>query len=282
MPTQPTLWLAEQAQQQRHLLLIIDSVSAPDAIKSLFKFGPIREYVRLFQGTEFEDLLEHSPWLVRIDSDSMQTVTHLLQSPERHWGWIASAQLLDLNEIAQHWRERMVFSEGNQRWFYRFQDNQIISQHLGALTPQQMPLLLGPLEGALCWNGEQWQSFENPKPAVYPFPFSTPWLKIPEPSEAADESERCGLVAWLWEQHGEATQRLAEVQPLHPWLQQQLQRAREWNWDTPEQKYFLLEHQLDPALVNHSGWEPRTNETPAMHFARCQRELPASSKGHGV
>jgi len=282
MPTQPAQWLAEQEQLQRRLLLIIDSVSAPDVVSTLFKLAPIHDYVRLFQGTEFEDLLEQSPWLIRIDSNWTQAITHLLQSPQRHWGWIASAQHLDLNEIAQHWRERMAFSEDNQRWFYRFQDNRIIAQHLGALNPQQISVLVGPLSAVLCWSGEQWKSFDNAAPAVYPAPFATPWLDIPEPSEAADESERSGLIAWLWEQHGEATQRLAEVQPLQPWLQQQLQRAHEWNWDTPEQKYFLLEHQLDPARANHPAWEPRINETPAMHFARCQRELLASNKGPGV
>lgn len=170
MPTHPMQWLAAQEQQHRQLLLIIDTVAAPDAIATLFKLAPIRDYIRLFQGTEFEDLLEQSPWLVCIEKTSMHALTTLLQDTDSNWGWVASAQQVDLNEVAQHWRERMVFDANGQRWFYRFQDNRIITQHLGALSPQQIPWLLGPLAGALCWDGQQWRSFENLQPAIYPPP----------------------------------------------------------------------------------------------------------------
>jgi len=273
MTIRPMHWLEQQTGQQRELLLIIDTVAAPEVIAALFRLTPLRGYVRLFQGTEFEDLLEQSPWLIRIESSSMKAATHLLQNPALNWGWIASAAKLDLNKIAQHWRERMVFTADEQRWFYRFQDNRIISQHLKALTPAQIPLLLGPLCHALCWNGEQWQSFENEHPASYPAPFPTPWLEVPDPAEVAEEIERRALTAWLWEQHGEATQVLAETQPLEPWLALQLQRARDWLWHTCEQKYFLLTHQLNPTLAEQPAWDPRADETPEQHFARCQREF---------
>lgn len=273
MTTQPTHWLDQQTQQQRQLLLNIDTVSAPDVIATLFTLAPIRDYIRLFHATEFEDLLEQSPWLIRLESSSMKAATHLLQNPTLNWGWIASAVNLDLNQVARHWRDRMVFSHDDQRWFYRFQDNQIIAQHLSALSPAQTPLLLGPLTSALCWNGEQWQSFENEHPRLHPAPFATPWLEVPSPVEVAAELERRALNAWLWEENGEATQRLAEAQPLEPWLTQQLQRARDWNWESLEQKYFLLERQLNPALAEHPAWQHRANETPEQHFARCKREL---------
>jgi hypothetical protein len=279
MTIHPTHWLEQQTLQQRQLLLIIDTVSAPDVIATLFKLAPIRDYIRLFQGTEFEDLLEHSPWLIRVESSSLKAATHLLQHPELNWGWAASAANLDLNEVAQHWRERMVFRENDQRWFYRFQDNRVIAQHLSALSQAEIPLLLGPLCDALCWNGEHWQRFESEQPALYPEPFATPWLQVPLPAEVADNIERSALIAWLWGQHGDATQMIAETQPLEPWLTRQTQRARDWNWHAPEQMFFLLEHQLDPNLVEHSAWEPRTHETPQEHYARCTRELFALKNG---
>lgn len=273
MTIQPAHWLDQQTQQQRQLLLIIDTVSAPEAIATLFGLAPIRDYIRLFHTTEFEDLLEQSPWLIRIDNASMPAARHLLQNPALNWGWIASAVDLDLNQLARHWRERMVFSEGEQRWFYRFQDNRIIAQHLSALSPAQIPFLLGPLSHALCWSGQHWQSFENPQPGEHPAPFATPWLEIPSPVEVAADIERRALRAWLWEENGEATQRLAEVQPLEPWLAQQIQRADEWNWAGPEQKYFLLEQQLDPTRAEHPAWQPLKDETPEQHFERCKREI---------
>jgi len=276
----PQHWLNECQTLKHQLLLVIDTVAAPEVIAKLFQLAPIREYVRLFQGTEFESLLEQSPWLVRIDETSAPAVKHLLQCPERNWGWITSGAHLDLNEVAQHWRERMVKNKDGRRWFYRFQDNQVLARHLIALTAQQIPLLLGPLSRVLAWDGKQWLAFENEIPALIPAPFATPWLDIPEPLEIANVIELRALHAWLWEQNGEATQKLAETRPVRPWLEQQFQRAGAWGWDTGDQKCFLLEHQLNPSLAEHPAWEPRANETPEQHFARCQRELPAASKGH--
>ncbi|WP_341523339.1 DUF4123 domain-containing protein [Pseudomonas sp. G.S.17] len=277
---QPQQWLNEHKTFKHQLLLIIDTVAAPETIAKIFQLAPIREYVRLFQGTEFESLLEQSPWLVRIDESSAPILTYLLQCPERNWGWIASAVHLDLNDVAQHWRERLVINEDGKRWFYRFQDNQVIARHLSGLTVQQIPLLLGPLIGALTWDGKQWLAFENETPALIPVPFATPWLNIPEPLEIANGIELRALHAWLWELKGEATQQLAETRPLRPWLEEQFQRAGAWGWDTGDQKCFLLEQQLNPSLAEHPAWEPRANETPRQHFARCQRELLAASKGH--
>ncbi len=279
MVIEPTHWLAEQKRHQRQLLLIIDTLHSPEVIPTLFKLAPVRDYIRLFHGTEFEDLLPQSPWLIRIDSSSTAAIFHLLQNPTLNWGWLASTAQLDLNEIAQHWRDRLVISEDGQRWFYRFQDNQVIARHLGALTAQQIPLLLGPLAGVLSWDGKCWQAFENQQPAPHPEPFATPWLDVPESPEIADQIEHHALLAWLWEEYGDATQKLAEVQTLEPWLALQIQRARDWNWDAPEQKFFLLKQQLNPYLNDHPAWEPRPHETPEQHFARCQCEFSSYDKG---
>ena len=270
---QPAAWLAEQKHQQRQLLLVVDTLHSPQVIATLFKLAPIRDYIRLFQGTEFEDLLEQSPWLIRIDSSSMEAVTHLLQNPTLNWGWVASTAQLDLNEVAQHWRERLVISENGQRWFYRFQDSQVIARHLGALSATQIPLLLGPLASALAWDGEHWQSFENIQPALQPMPCATPWLDVPE-SEAISEAIEVGaLKRWLWGNHPHATASLPISVPLAVWLKQQLNLAAEWGWNDAEQILFLVEHKLDPERAAHSVWEVQAGETPEAHFARVQREF---------
>lgn len=275
MHTQPAAWLAEQKQQQRQLLLIIDTVHSPRVIEVLFKAVPIRDYIRLFQGSEFEDLLEQSPWLIRVDKASMDGVTHLLQQPKLNWGWVASTAQLDLHEVAQHWRERLVISENGKRWFYRFQDNQVIARHLAALSAEQIPLLLGPLTSALAWDGEQWQSFENEQPGLYPPPFATPWLDVPE-SEAISEAIKIkALRQWLWQHHPFTTASLPIFVSLDVWLKQQLDLMAEWGWNDPEHIFYVIEQKLDHERADHAIWVKQQGETPAVHFARVKREFAA-------
>lgn len=272
---QPIRWLAEQQGCGRQTVLIIDTQFAPDIIATLFTLAPIRDYRRLFQGTEFDNLLEQSPWLIRIDPTTLPAVERLLARPETNWGWFASASPLDLDELVRHWRDRMVIREGEQRWLYRFQDNRVISRHLKALDTQQIPLLLGPLAEALCWDGTGWQRFENRRPALYLPPFAMPWTEVLESAAASEAIELRALENWLWHHHPQATARLPIGGPLSVWLKSQLALAGEWGWDQAERIHFLVEHKLDPALAQHDLWDTKPNETPAAHFQRVQRDIAA-------
>jgi hypothetical protein len=276
---QPNQWLAEQQRLGRQLTLIVDTVSAPQTIATLFTLAPIRDYRRLFQGTEFDDLLEHSPWLIRIDQTTLPALNRLLLQPDDHWGWLASATTLDLDDQARHWRDRMVISEGDQRWFYRFQDNRVIARHLAALHYEHIPLLLGPLNEALCWNGDTWLRFENSRPALYLPPFATPWADVSEPADISEAIELRALKNWLWQEHSTATASLPISVSLDAWLKQQLDLAEQWRWDRAEQIRFLVQHKLDPAVAHHNFWDSQPDETPADHFQRVQREVVTLTAG---
>jgi hypothetical protein len=178
-----------------------------------------------------------------------------------------------MNEVVAHWHARMLIHEDGQRAFYRFQDNRVISRHLQALDKAQIPLLLGPLCSALCWDGEHWLSVDNPMPGNYPEPFDTPWLKVPPPAERTVAAQKTVLEAWLWENHVDATQQLFTHGPLAPWLQAQIDKANNWGWSSHEQIHFLLEHQLDSDLANLPAWSPRSNETSEAHFVRAQQDI---------
>jgi hypothetical protein len=271
--TDPYHWIRQEQQLSRELVLVIDSGTAPDAVPGLFRQSPVREYIRLFQGTEFEDLLDVTPWLIRIDNSMMPAINYLLQCPDLNWGWIASAVNLDLKDVARHWHDRLVTHDERKRWFYRFQDNQVIARHLGAMNAQQIPLLLGPLSGALSWDGESWQSFENDHPAVYPLPFDKPWLQVPETPAICEAIEIAAAQDWLWDNHRHATANLLISVPLNHWVQHQLRLATEWSWSDTEHLYFLLEHKLDPLLADHPAWESKPDESPQAHFQRVKLEL---------
>lgn len=270
-------WVADQLAQQRELLLIVDRLAEPDPITALFSADLMQDYVNLYQGTEFADMADVGPWLVRLHNPDAPLVQTLLNTPESGWGWLASAATIDLAVLAQHWRERMLIDEQAQRALYRFQDNRVIARHLAELSETQRPLLLGPLESALCWNGQAWQSIHNPRPGLYPVPFEKPWQELAEPEAVTQAVLRHNLEQWLWQNHSAATAQLAETQPLSSWLDAQLDQAQSWRWQSLERIQFLLRYQLDPALAEHPAWAPVKNETADAHFARSSEELFTAS-----
>ena len=268
-------WIADQLAQQRELLLIVDRLAEPDPIKALFSADLMQDYVNLYQGTEFADMADVGPWLVRLHNPDTAFVQTLLNTPESDWGWLASAEHIDLVALAQHWRKRLLLDEQSQRALYRFQDNRVIARHLAELSDAQRPLLLGPLNSALCWDGQAWQTFNNQHPALYSAPFDKPWQELAEPETVTQEILRHNLEQWLWQNHSTATAQLAETQPVNSWLDAQLEQAQRWQWQSLERIQFLLQYQLEPALIDHSAWAALDGETPDVHFARTSRELAA-------
>lgn len=266
-------WIADQLAQQRELLLIVDRLAEPDPIKALFGADLMQDYVNLYQGTEFADMAEVGPWLVRLHNPNAELIQTLLNTPESDWGWLASADHIDLTTLAQHWHERLLVDEQEQRALYRFQDNRVIARHLAQLNDAQRPVLLGPLNSALCWNGQAWQSINNPRPALYPAPFDKPWQELAEPETVTQAVLRHNLEQWLWQNHSAATAQLAETQPVSSWLDAQLDQAKSWQWQSLERIQFLLQYQLHPELIDHSAWAILDGETPDLHFARTRREL---------
>lgn len=277
MNDQVRQWLDEQQAQQRHLLLVIDSLAEPNPIQELFTRDLMRDYVNLYQGTEFADLADIGPWLVVLSVFEAADIQPLLDTPERNWGWLASVDRIDLSAITHHWRERMHVEEKGQRSLYRFHDNRVIARHLAELAPAQQPLLLGPLNSALCWDGERWQCFDNARPEHYPAPFEAAWLTLPEPDAVVRDVQRHNLTLWLWQNHSAATARLAETRVLSDWLDEQLDKAERWRWKPLEHIQFLLRYQLDPEFAERPAWKPEEGESPDAHFVRLSQELNAAS-----
>lgn len=266
-------WFNEQQAEQRQLLLILDSLAEPNPVQGLFASDLMQEYVNLYQDTAVAEMADVGPWLVLLSESDPAQIQSLLASPEQNWGWLASAEHLELNALSQHWRDRMLIEEHGQRSLYRFQDNHVIAHHLREIEEAQRPLLLGPLISTLCWDGQCWQRFDNPRPDQYPAPFETPWLAVTEPEPVLHQIKRHNLELWLWQNHSSATTDLAETRLLGDWLDQQLDKAKRWSWRSEEHLHFLLRHQLDPALAEHPAWARAEHETTESHFARVSTLL---------
>src|SRR5690606_12584880 len=146
-------------------------------------------------------------------------------------------------------------------------------RHLAELSPEHQQVLLGPLTSVLCWDGECWQCFDNPRPGQYPAPFEAAWLALPEPDAVTREIQRHNLTLWLWQNHSAATAQLAETQLLSDWLDERLDKAERWQWRSLERIQFLLQYQLDPVLAEHPAWAPGDHESAETHFARISKAL---------
>lgn len=261
-------WIDEQLSQQRELLLVIDRLAEPDPIRELFSANLMQDYVNLYQDTEFADLADVGPWLVRLNNPNAALVYSLLDTPQRDWGWLASAQHIDLASLTQHWHARLAIDEGEQRSVFRFQDNRVMARSLAHMEEHQLPQLLGPLNSVLCWGGEAWHSHENPQPGPASYSQPAPWL-YPEPGVIRQETRLANLEQWLWENQPEATSVLARHCNVRSWLAESLALANEWGWLVPEQVAFLLSARRGPLLSN-PGWQPLPKERCDSHFTRCR------------
>lgn len=268
MSEHPRDWIGEQLARERELLLMIDSLAEPDPIPALFGADLMQEYVNLYRGTEFEDLAEIGPWLVRLGTPQAEVVQDLLSNPQRHWGWLASADRIDLRELTRHWLDRLLLEEDGQRSLYRFQDPRVMARSLAHLQPAQFPLLLGPLHSLLCWEANRWQTYDNPRPGPASFSQPAPWL-YPEPPSIAREIRLGNLEQWLWENQPEATTALAKERILRDWLDECLSLSERWQWHAPQQLYLLLEKRRGKN-ASSPLWPPLTGESPSAHYARCR------------
>lgn len=269
----PQEWIAEQQALGRDLFLLLDRLAEPDPVIALFELGLMQDYINLYSGTDFNDLKEVGPWLIKLPSQSNQVLSALFDNPQQNWGWLASAEQLDLPTLTEHWRERMLIEEQGRKSLYRFQDNRVIAHHLANLTQDQRPILMGPLHSVLCWNQGTWAAWVNIKPAVLPIPAALPWVAIPEPDETASAIRQHNLQQWLWENHPAEVTRLVEQEELQGWLQRQLETARKLGWNTTEQQQFLVQHQLNPQSASKPLWVALADETPTDHYQRCRNTL---------
>ncbi|WP_217477792.1 DUF4123 domain-containing protein [Stutzerimonas stutzeri] len=269
-------WLSEQQAQRRKLLLVIDSLAEPAPLPRLFSADLVHSYANLYQGTEVDEMASVGPWLIMLNELNLTQLPSLTDAPEQNWGWLASVEHADMAALTQHWQARLFDDEQGQRSLYRFQDNRIVARHLAELDASQRSLLLGPLTSALCWDGRDWRRFDNERPDENPEPFEKPWLSIPEPEQVQRAVAHHNLELWLWQTHTQATTRLAETLVVSDWLDQQLDKAKKWQWHSEPQLHFLLRNQLDPALADHPAWLPADQEAPDAHYSRVSSALTSS------
>jgi len=85
-------WLLDQSATGRRFYLVLDSLGQLDERNTLVQELETQRYRNLYIGTPAESLAKNGPYLFELDSFDLPALQALLASPERNWGWLASAE----------------------------------------------------------------------------------------------------------------------------------------------------------------------------------------------
>ena len=267
-------WLLEQSRSGRDLYLMLDTGAQPEERIALASELGAGQYRNLYVGTAANSMAPAGPFLFRIETVRHPVIQALLDTPERHWGWLASAANADLDAMATHWRDRLVTGERPPQAVYRFHDNRVLGRALSYLQPEQRAAYLGPIASVCCWHPEQWTVTDNPDPGEHPLPLDPAWLKTPTPDSVYANVQFDNTRRYLIREHTDALVRLATGRNVDDWLWGQIQLARLWGWQQPEQVHFLLTQSLQaPGYLPPKFWQPKPAEDPAAHFERVYQQV---------
>ncbi|KAF2389276.1 MULTISPECIES: DUF4123 domain-containing protein [Pseudomonas] len=267
-------WLRQQTRAGRDLYLMLDSDGQMDERTALISELGVDRHRNLYVGTPASALAQSGPLLFQIDPVGHPVIRTLLDTPERNWGWLASASHVDLDVLAAHWRERVITGERPNLAVYRAHDNRILGRALAHLQPEQYADFLGPMASVCYWDAGQWRVADNPDPGEHPLPAAPPWLQTPTPEQVYANILFDNARRYLIGEHTEAMAALAEQLDVEAWLWGHIQLTRLWGWQQPEQVHFLLTQSLKtPGYLPPKSWLPKPEEDPATHFERVYQQV---------
>lgn len=266
----PQQWMIEQRQLGRSLCLILDSADERQTRQALLSGRAADQYCSVYRETPVADLSDAGPFMFLIDNPQDGQLNDLLKVPEKNWGWLASVPPeTKLYELVRHWRERLIVGSRPYQALYRFHDNRVLSRALQHLATGAIAGYLGPIISVCYWQGQHWETLNNPAPGNHPVPESPAWFEVPVEGDHSAYMREVNARRYLLAEHLDAYARIAEQQDPDLWLSKQLALADAWGWQSPEQLEFLLVQRLkdtDGALAER--WQARPDETPAAHFER--------------
>lgn len=267
-------WLKMQIEVGRDLFLMLDSDGQVDERTALLGELGVDRHRNLYAGTAANAMAQSGPLLLQIDSIRCPAIQILLDTPERNWGWLASASQIELDVLAAHWRERVITGERPNLAVYRVHDNRVLGRALAHLQPEQFADFLGPMASVCYWQTDQWAVVNNPDPGEHPLPADPPWLQTPTPELVYANVLFDNARRYLVGDHTEAMATLAEQLDVDDWLWGQVHLTRLWGWQEPEQVHFLLTQSLQmPGYLPPKSWLPKPGEDPAAHFERVHQQV---------
>lgn len=272
--TTPEKWLDTQASLARNLYLVLDSVGHLDERNALINsLGPNR-YRNFYVATAAQSLVNVAPYLFHLASAEHPALQALLATPQRHWGWLASAGDIPIDVLTRHWRNRLVTGERPNQAIYRMHDNRVLGRALAHLQPEQLPEYLGPMASVCYWQTDGWKVTDNLDPAEHPLPVTPAWLATPTPETTYAQILFDNCRRFLMREHTDTLVKVAKQRDLDSWLREVLALAHTWGLRAPEHIHFLLIQSLQAQnFTLPPAWKPQPNEVPQAHFERMRTEV---------
>lgn len=263
-------WMIEQRHLGHALCLILDAEDECQTRQALLGAQAPDRYCSVYNETPVAGLAQAGPFLFLIDDPEYGRLNELLRAPERNWGWLASiAPSTGLPALVKHWRERLIVGVRPHQALYRFHDNRVLSRALKHLSPGTIPAYLGPIISACYWQGQHWETLDNPAPGNYPVPERPAWCEVPVEGDKSAHIREVNARRYLLAEHLDAYAKIAEQQDPDLWLRTQLALADSWDWQSPDQVQFWLVqsvNEVDGKLAER--WQAHPDESPADHFER--------------
>ncbi|KAF1025613.1 MAG: hypothetical protein GAK37_02834 [Pseudomonas sp.] len=267
-------WQQAQRRLERCFYLVLDAdgqLGTRDALVGELEPECQRN---LYAGTPAHELAEAAPYLFRLENLEHPVLRQLLETPDLHWGWLASAACISLDRLVAHWHACLVSGEEGQQALHRFHDNRVLGRVLAGLSSERQAAYLGPLSSVCYWQAGQWVVIDNLGAGEPPLAFDPDWLKLPEPDATLAGTQFDNAHRYLMRDYVEHLARLARHGDVNAWLRDRIDWARAWGWREPAHLYFLLTQSLQRSLTAWpAAWLPQPHETPEQHFERVYREI---------
>jgi hypothetical protein len=151
--------VASYCDTNRHMYLIFDG-AWPGIYEKLYQYGDNPHWTPLFLNTHYQDMLDISPGVVRLDRGDRLLDWYLTEGVS---SGILVASMRSLEDVAAHfktWLEVVIPDEKKQVVLFRFFSPRTLDEFIPSLNPHELSSFLAPVD-VLWWSscataGEGW------------------------------------------------------------------------------------------------------------------------------
>lgn len=123
-------------------------------LETLYRLAIHPDTQKLFAGTSLDGFAEHSPLLVRLNSQP--TLTQAIEQAPTQWPGLLIESTVDTPSVLAHLRQMLFVNFDQQRkGVLRYSNPTVASYFFAACTAQDLSLWLGPIS-RLRWFGATW------------------------------------------------------------------------------------------------------------------------------
>ena len=121
----------------------------PDTAHDLYAYGASPDIAPLYIGTDLAELLEYSPYVIRVKSDdTLLNIFHTKAISGGSWSGILVSALAEIafDDLITHLRQRLIMQfSGNKKGILHFQNPAVAHYFFGESDKRDTALWMGPI-----------------------------------------------------------------------------------------------------------------------------------------